>query len=71
VAARDGAGRVYRLDVYRVPPSARGVVAPGGVVLRFNGQPVEWVGRGAYRMLSAFSPSGRDTVLTSDDPAAP
>jgi hypothetical protein len=71
VTARDPAGRIYRLDVYRVPPSARSVVAPGGIVLRFNGQPVEWVGRGAYRIKAGFSPSGLDTDLTCDDPDAP
>jgi hypothetical protein len=69
--ARDAAGRAYRIDVTRVPPRPGEAAGPGVAILRFNGQPVERLARGAYCIRSGFSPSGLDTPLTSDDPDAP
>jgi hypothetical protein len=69
--ARDAAGRVYRIDVFHVPPAGGTATASGARILRFNGQPVERVGPGAYRIKAGFSPSGHDTALTTDDPDAP
>jgi hypothetical protein len=71
LTARDEAGDPYLIDIWCEQPVPAAGEAPVPAELRHRGTLVEWVSRGVYRVQAGFTPTGREVVLTSDDPNAP